>query len=492
MTNYLKKLTVIVSLTCTLLLFGCNSGSSSDGPSSEPSLTSIQIAPTNTIVKGISALSFHKGTTMKFVAIGYYSDGTNQNIDSSVDWNINNLYTAYNVGSGYLNGLNKGSFKVSASLKGITSNTLDVAVSEAAVTDVHVTPLIATFPKGTHEQLTATASYSDETSQDVTSSVTWNSYDTNVATISKDGVLSAVRPGYADITATIEGIESRSILAHVTSAEAKSITLNSNSETIISGQTIALKVTAHFGDGSTRDISQAITWISQDDTIVKNTEQLLLKGLKPGNTSVEAKWGTLLSKPVNITVSGAILTDIEISPPYIARLIKGNNAQLKATGTYSDGKKYDITQLVQWSMSDANNKGIPLVVWVDNQDKVHGAKEGNTEVSAILGGVTSAKAVPITVTRAVITDLTIAHAPIKMKADQEKQLLLKSVATYSDNSTGYADYINYRSSNPEILSLSFLDDHTILTAHQAGTATIIATSVQDHVNSDPLKVTVSN
>ncbi|MGR5126358.1 Ig-like domain-containing protein [Photobacterium swingsii] len=429
---------------------------------------------------------------MKFTAIGYYSDGTNQNIDSRVDWNINNLYTAYNVGSGYLNGLNKGSFKVSASLKGITSNTLDVAVSEASVTAVHVTPLIATFPKGTHEQLTATASYSDETSQDVTASVTWRSYDTNVATVSKDGSLSAVTPGYADITATIEGIESRAITAQVTSAEAKSIQVSSNIATIISGQTIELSVRATFGDGSIRDISKAVTWVSQDNTIVKSTDRLLLKGLKPGNTSVKAKWGTLLSQPVNITVSGAILTGIEISPPYIVKLIKGNSAQLKATGTYSDGKKYDITQLVQWSMSDANNKGIPLVAWVDNQDKVHGSKEGNTELSAMLHGITSAKAVPITVTRAVITDLTIAHAPIKMQADQEERLLLKSVATYSDNSTGYADYINYRSSNPEILSLSFLDDYTILTAHQAGTASIIATSVQDNVNSEPLKVTVSN
>ena len=47
-----------------------------------------------------------------------------------------------------------------------------------------LTPLNPSLPRGTVQQFTATGTYSDGSTQDLTTSVSWTSSDTSVATIS--------------------------------------------------------------------------------------------------------------------------------------------------------------------------------------------------------------------------------------------------------------------------------------------------------------------
>jgi hypothetical protein len=60
-----------------------------------------------------------------------------------------------------------------------------------------------TMDKGESKQLTATVKYTDGTSRDVTSSpdLVWNIDDTDVATVSKSGMLLGTRAGATKITA---------------------------------------------------------------------------------------------------------------------------------------------------------------------------------------------------------------------------------------------------------------------------------------------------
>jgi uncharacterized protein YjdB len=74
-------------------------------------------------------------------------------------------------------------------------------VTSASLTSISVTPTNPSIAQGTTQQFTAIGTYSDGTSWDITSEVTWKSDNTSVATVSPTGLATTVAQGTATITA---------------------------------------------------------------------------------------------------------------------------------------------------------------------------------------------------------------------------------------------------------------------------------------------------
>ncbi|EGR5448647.1 hypothetical protein COR24_19500, partial [Vibrio cholerae] len=83
---------------------------------------------------------------------------------------------------------------------------------------IQVTPSPVNVAKGQTQQLVATATYSDMTSSDISSSVTWAPAHTNTATVSPSGVLSGVEVGSTTLTATKDGVTSNTVSVVVSAA----------------------------------------------------------------------------------------------------------------------------------------------------------------------------------------------------------------------------------------------------------------------------------
>jgi outer membrane protein assembly factor BamB len=97
-------------------------------------------------------------------------------------------------GSGfYLNAFTSTAFTV--------SNTLPATLSTIAVTPASVTLALP----GSH-QLSATGTYSDSSTRDLTSQVTWQSLDASKATVTGAGLVSSVAAGSTAVSATLGGI----------------------------------------------------------------------------------------------------------------------------------------------------------------------------------------------------------------------------------------------------------------------------------------------
>jgi hypothetical protein len=114
-------------------------------------------------------------------------------------------------------------------------------------------------PEGGTSQLTATASKSDGTTQDVTSQATWNSSDPTVATVSATGMLSSLKEGTANISAAF-GAQTGRGTAHVTAAlfdvtiVANSVTAQSSCDDLFEGSAngeFALRTQVFLRDGTT-------------------------------------------------------------------------------------------------------------------------------------------------------------------------------------------------------------------------------------------------
>jgi len=78
--------------------------------------------------------------------------------------------------------------------------------SPPALTSINVTPVNATMPTGTTQQFTATGTYSDGGTQNLTGQVTWSSSNTNVATINNTGLATMGIPGNTVISASLNGV----------------------------------------------------------------------------------------------------------------------------------------------------------------------------------------------------------------------------------------------------------------------------------------------
>ena len=85
---------------------------------------------------------------------------------------------------------------------GITGSTV-LTVTAAALVSIAVTPANPTIAKGTTDQFTATGTYTDSSTQDLTSQVTWASATTSVATITSGGLATGLSTGTSSISATL-------------------------------------------------------------------------------------------------------------------------------------------------------------------------------------------------------------------------------------------------------------------------------------------------
>src|SRR5205823_3807949 len=144
-------------------------------------------------------------TTQQFTATGTYSDGSIQNLTNAVSWASSNTSVATVTSGGLATGLAQSTSEISASSGGVTGSTT-LAVGPATLVSIAVTPANPTITKGTTQQFTATGTYTDGSTLDVTSSVTWVSSTTSVATITAGGLATGAAPGTSQISATSAGV----------------------------------------------------------------------------------------------------------------------------------------------------------------------------------------------------------------------------------------------------------------------------------------------
>ncbi|MEZ9020168.1 Ig-like domain-containing protein, partial [Vibrio lentus] len=205
MSKYFKGILVLAVLPLLVLLTGCDSKGAFSG-STEPGikLERIDIVASPITTRGVSVLDLAKGNQQPFEATGHYSDGSSRALtDLKVsDWHSSNIDVGDFNEPGVFNANNVGDTAVTATKDGVTSNTVNVNVSEAIITAIQVTPSPVNLAKGQTQQLVATATYSDMTSSDITNSVTWMPIDTAIATVAPDGLLSGVEMGSTTLTAT--------------------------------------------------------------------------------------------------------------------------------------------------------------------------------------------------------------------------------------------------------------------------------------------------
>ncbi|MEO6597803.1 MAG: Ig-like domain-containing protein, partial [Planctomycetota bacterium] len=160
-----------------------------------------------------------------------------------------------------------------------------------------VIPSNSSFALGTNPQFTATGTFSDSTTLDLTTSVTWSSSSTAVATVSNapgsNGLATSVAAGQTTITAIkpSSGIFGSTTLT-VTAAVLVSIVVTPTNPLMGTGSNQQFTAMGTFSDTSVQDLTSSITWTSSSTAVatVSNApgSNGLANGVAVGQTTITA------------------------------------------------------------------------------------------------------------------------------------------------------------------------------------------------------------
>ena len=413
-------------------------------------LSSINITPGQT--------SIANGTSSSLLATGLYTDQTTQDLTQQVSWRSNNNAISDIDFNGVVSGNSVGTSIITASL-GTISNTASVDITTATLISINVTPNVTSIANGTNTSLIASGFYTDDSTQDLTQQVSWQSDDSNILEVSSSGVVTARSVGSATITASFEG-QSNSSSITVTTATLESITVSPNSSSLPNGTNINLQATGFYSDSTSQDLTAQVSWQSNDSAIAETSSLGLVTARSIGSATITANFNGKSSSS-SITITDATIDSITVSPN-TSSLPNGTNINLQATGFYSDSSSKDLTTQVSWQSS--NN----TIAEISNLGLLTARSVGTAVITTNFEGQSNSAS--ITVTAATLDSITV--SPNTSSLPNGTNINLQATGFYSDaSSQDLTTQVSWQSGNNAIAEISNLG---LLTARSIGVATITA------------------
>jgi uncharacterized protein YjdB len=190
-TRYLQILLLAVAVGTFV---GCGGGDKPITPPTDPTLNSIVVTPAN------NKMTVGGSSPQQYTASGSYSNGSTKDLTAGVTWSSSNSYVATVSTAGVVTVTAAGTATISAKSGSVTGST---NLTARALTSIAITPSGATLAVGSGSlQLTATGTFNDSTSEDVTSIAIWSSSNPSAANVDSAGKInSGNTAGYSRIDA---------------------------------------------------------------------------------------------------------------------------------------------------------------------------------------------------------------------------------------------------------------------------------------------------
>jgi hypothetical protein len=264
-------------------------------------------------------------------------------------------------------------------------------VKVIALASINVTPPAPQVAAGGTTQLTATGTYTDGSTKDLTPTATWVSSAPSVATVSA-GLVSCSAGGYATISAsgaTATGTTTGSTTVTCLAPVLKSITIAPSQLTLPTGGTAQLTATGTFSSGPAQTITNTVQWSSSVSSVATVSTAGLVTcnagATMNGSSTITATSGGI-SASVGVTCQAPQLKYIKVTPAKNCEIPAGGKLQLTATGTFASGATKNVTATATWT-SSASSVATVSAGLVKCQPN-HSHHDGYATISASIGSIT--------------------------------------------------------------------------------------------------------
>jgi uncharacterized protein YjdB len=338
-------------------------------------------------------------------------------------------------------------------------------ISSKTLTSISITPSSPSIAVNATEQFTATGNYSDGSTSNLSSSVTWASSNQSVATVSEIGIGTSVGAGTTAVTASMSGVTGSTTLT--VTAAAVTVTLIAVSPataSITSGATQQFTANATYSNGTTGALASGVTWTSSNTAVATVSSAGLATGVAAGTTTIKASAdGFTATATLTITAATVTVTSIAVSPA-TASITTGATQQFTATATYSNGSTGNATASATWASTNA------AVATVSSAGLATAASPGNATISATLSGQAGSATLTV-VAPPTLTAITV--TPSDPSFDNGSSEQFTATATYSNSTTAnVTSSATWSSSSTAVATIS---SGGLATGQGGGTTTISAT-----------------
>ena len=371
--RYSRVLAVVTTCMALTIMAGCGGGDSPTKPTTPtptppptPVATTITVTPSSHTLEAISA-TVQLSATVK-------DQNNNTMTGQTVTWSSGNTAVATVNAQGLVTAVSNGSAQITAR-SGNASGTASITVSEPMATRITITPSSRTLEAiGETVQLMATVR--DQRNNVMTGqTVTWSSGDDAVATVSEEGLVTAVSNGMVDITAQSGSLSSTATIS-VSEPVPTTIVIDPTSATLESiGETVQL--TALVLDQRENAMPDAmVTWSSGDEALATVEEAGLVTAVDNGMVDITAQSDEAMES-VTITVS-QVAAIITITPEMTTLTEFGETVQLEVFAEDANEVAIDEPSIA-WTSSDET------VATVDEAGLVTAVGNGMADITAQSG-----------------------------------------------------------------------------------------------------------
>lgn len=414
--------------------------------------------------------SFNVGETTTATATYItYADGvksSSKDVTSSASWSSGTT-TVATVSGGTVTGKASGTSVIKATYNGYTASAT-VTVNDVLTYGLELSVTSATISVGNTKTIAANyITFTNGTrtsSKTVTSSASWSSSNSAVASVS-GGSVTAKANGSATITATYNGYSATTTVT-VEDDITYDYQLSPTSTSVVNGRTTKMTaVRRTFTNGAQtngEDYSSNFTWTSSSTSVATVGSNGVITGVGAGTATITAKYG-------GTTLTGTVT----VTPNYTYELVlnktsmnmgKGRTETLVATyKTYADGvleSSKDVTSSATWSSSSSSVAGV-------SGGTITGNGVGSATITATYSGKSATCAVKVIGSPTLSLGWT--------SADLEKGDVRTNAAIYNPNngtaSTNVTSSAVWTTSNSGVATVGGGQ----ITAQGKGTCTITAT-----------------
>jgi len=309
-------------------------------------------------------------------------------------------------------------------------------------------------------QLVAEGQWSDDTTSDLTTTVTWLTADPEEAEIDVGGRVTTFAEGQATLTATLDLLAASALLT-IGPAELVQLVPAPLGVQAPEGAEVPMTITGRFGDGALVELTDEVAWTSTDSGVAVAAEGVVT-ALAAGSAELTATFGEV-AVTVPVEVSELDLVAIVVTPE-APDLPLGSSVGFAATGRFTDGSEVDVTALAAWSSSDSSHVQIDA----DTGEAV-ATGTGGAIIEATHGGLEGS-----TVANVIVADfVALAIEPSSVSLPLGGAYALAAVATLSDGSTADVTATSaWSSDDPLVASVSNDAGHRgVVSTLALGTAT---------------------
>ena len=410
--------------------------------------------PVASVTVSPSAATVLVGGTQQLTATPLDANG-NPLSGRTVTWTTSAPGVATVDANGLVSAVATGSATITATSEG-KSGTAAITVSSIPVASVAVSPASATLIVGATQQLTATPL--DANGNPLSGrTISWTTSAPGVATVDANGLVTAVAPGSATVTATSEGKSGTSAIT-VNPAPVASVAVTPGSATVSVGGTQQLTATPLDANGNPLS-GRAVSWTTSAQGVATVDANGLVTGVATGSATItatsEGKSGTSA-----ITVAVPVAS-VSVSPT-AATILVGGTQQLTATPLDANGNPLS-GRTVTWVSSNT------AVATVSASGLVTGVAPGSATITATSEGKSGTAT--ITVNPVPVASVAVAPASATIVVGATQQLTATPLDSAGNPLTGRT--VTWTSSDPTVAPVS---GSGLVTGVAVGSVTITATS----------------